>query len=148
MWLNGLIPIYFSNYRDNSQTYSSPGTSSQAVISATHALQHSFVQAQLEAGTIKHFPLIRVPGDQTVYFHCLILTNPMAASLGLWRVEENKQSAFHTQIRALDYTLSLIHVSADLEWFYFNVTNSNMVLIGYGAVFLLRPSSTAYTFIV
>ncbi|KAF3832328.1 hypothetical protein F7725_025993 [Dissostichus mawsoni] len=60
-----------------------PGGSSQAVIPATHALQHRFVQAQLEAGAIKHLPLVRVPGDQTVHLHCLVLTNPVAASLGL-----------------------------------------------------------------
>lgn len=68
---------------DNSQTYPSPSASSQAVISATHALQHCFIQTQLEAGAIKHFSLIWVPGDQTVHLHCLVLTDAMAASLGL-----------------------------------------------------------------
>lgn len=39
-------------------THPSPGASSQTVISTAHALQHCFVQAQLETGAIKHFTLV------------------------------------------------------------------------------------------
>lgn len=53
-----LITVFIPAHLDISQTYASPGASSQAVISAAHALQHSFVQAQLEACSIKHLPLV------------------------------------------------------------------------------------------
>ena len=86
------FPIFIPDHLDNSQSYPSPGASSQAVISATHALQHCFVQTQLEAGAIKHLSLVWVPGDQTVHLHGLVLTNPMAASLGLWRAEKQKKN--------------------------------------------------------
>ena len=53
------------------------------VLSATHGLQHSLVKAQLEAGLVKHLPLIGVPSDQSVDLHCLALANPVASGLGL-----------------------------------------------------------------
>lgn len=71
------------DHLDSCQTHPSPGASSQTVISTAHALQHCFVQAQLETGAIKHFTLVGVPGDKTVHLHRFILTNPVAASLGL-----------------------------------------------------------------
>lgn len=46
-------------------------------------LKDGFVQSQLETGFVKHFPLIRVSGDQPVDFHRFALANPVAACLGL-----------------------------------------------------------------
>ena len=60
-----------------------PYPAAQAVVPSTHALQHGFVQAQLETGPVEHLPLVRVARDQPVHLHRLVLTNPMAASLGL-----------------------------------------------------------------
>lgn len=60
------------------------------VLSATHGLQHSFVKAQLEAGLVKHLPLIGVPGDQSVDLHCLALANPVASGLCLREGEEKR----------------------------------------------------------
>lgn len=46
-------------------------------------LENSFVQAQLQTGLVEHFPLVRIPGDQSVDFHRFALTYPVAACLGL-----------------------------------------------------------------
>lgn len=50
---------------------------------AVNVLEDGFVQPQLQAGLVKHLPLIRVPGDQPVDLNRFALTNPVAASLGL-----------------------------------------------------------------
>ena len=55
------------------------------VVPPAHALQHSLVQAQLQAGLVKHLPLVGVPGDQPVDLDRLRLANPVAAGLGLER---------------------------------------------------------------
>lgn len=33
------------------------------ILSSTHALENSLVKSQLQAGLVKHLPLIAVPGD-------------------------------------------------------------------------------------
>lgn len=53
------------------------------VLPAAHALQHGLVQAQLQAGLVKHLPLVAVPGDQPVDLHRLGLADAVASSLGL-----------------------------------------------------------------
>jgi len=50
---------------------------------AVDVLKDGFVQPQLQTGLVKHFPLVRVPGDQPVDFHRFALANPMAACLSL-----------------------------------------------------------------
>lgn len=54
-----------------------------ALFVATHALQHSTIQAKFETGFVQHFPLIGVPGDQTVDLDGLRLADTMAPCLGL-----------------------------------------------------------------
>lgn len=53
------------------------------ILSSAHTLKHSFVQAQLQTGLVKHLPLVAVPGDQTVYFDGLGLTDSMTPGLSL-----------------------------------------------------------------
>ena len=53
------------------------------LLAAAHALQHGAVQTQLQAGLVQHLPLVRVPGDQAVHLHSLVLPDAVAASLSL-----------------------------------------------------------------
>lgn len=53
-------------------------------------LENGFVQSQFQTGLVKHFPLIRVPRNQSVDFHRFTLTNPMAACLGLTGSRQEK----------------------------------------------------------
>lgn len=46
-------------------------------------LEDSLIQSQLKTGLIEHFPLVRIPGDKPVDFHCFALANAVAACLGL-----------------------------------------------------------------
>lgn len=50
---------------------------------AVDVLEDGFIQAQLQAGLVKHLPLVGVAGDESVDLHRLPLANPMAAGLGL-----------------------------------------------------------------
>lgn len=56
------------------------------ILSATHALQHSLVEPQLQTGLVKHLPLVAVPGDQAVDLDRLGLADTVTPCLGL--VEE------------------------------------------------------------
>lgn len=53
------------------------------VLSSTHALEDGLVEPQLQAGLVKHLPLVAVPGDQAVYLDRLRLADTMTPSLGL-----------------------------------------------------------------
>lgn len=50
---------------------------------AVDVLQHSLIQAQFQAGLVKHLPLVGVPGDEAIDLHRLALPDPVAASLSL-----------------------------------------------------------------
>lgn len=46
-------------------------------------LEDSLIQSQLKTGLIKHFPLVGIPGDKPVDFHCFALADAVASCLGL-----------------------------------------------------------------
>lgn len=66
-----------------------------ALLVATHALQDSAIQAQLQTGFVQHLPLIGVPGDQAVDLHSFRLANTMTTCLGLIG---GQQSRHETQV--------------------------------------------------
>lgn len=53
------------------------------VLSSTHALEDGLVEPQLQTGLVEHFPLVAVPGDQTVDLDRLGLADTMTPGLGL-----------------------------------------------------------------
>lgn len=62
----------------------SPGSAHPVEASlAVYVLEDGLVQAQLQAGLVKHLPLVGVPGDQSVDLHGFALTNPVTPRLSL-----------------------------------------------------------------
>lgn len=54
---------------------------------SVYVLKNSLVQAQLQAGLVKHFPLVGVPSNETIHLHGLALAYPMTSGLSLGRRE-------------------------------------------------------------
>ena len=59
------------------------GLLAACVLLSVHGLEDGLVEAELEAGPVKHLPFVGVPGDQAVDFHLFLLTDAVAPGHGL-----------------------------------------------------------------
>lgn len=73
------------------ETLRAPGqgcdTHSIGAALAVDVLENSLVQTQLQAGLVKHLPLIGVPSDEAIHLHCFTLAYPVTSGLSLGRKE-------------------------------------------------------------